>query len=156
SMLHPPAEPGANGDFPRLLRGVDHDKDQSYVLFGAPRERLREMLLPIGAFHKPEVRRLAREFDLPVFDKPDSQEICFVPDNDYAGLVQRASPDSMRPGPIVDRAGRVLGEHEGHQHFTIGQRKGVRLALGRPVYVVEKDAATNTIVVGDKEELMSS
>ena len=89
----------------RLLRGLDHTKDQSYVLFGAPRERLREMLLPIGGFQKSYVRQLAREFDLPVFDKPDSQEICFVPDNDYAGLVAQRTPGSIRAGKILNRGG---------------------------------------------------
>jgi len=137
----------------RLLRGVDHTKDQSYVLFGAPRERLAEMLLPIGGMQKTEVRRLAREFDLPVFDKPDSQEICFVPDNDYAGLVARRTPDAMKPGAILTREGRVIGEHAGHQNFTIGQRKGVGVALGSPVYVVSKDPQANTITVGEREDL---
>ena len=138
---------------PRLLRGIDHTKDQSYVLFGAPRERLSEMLLPIGGYHKTEVRRLAREFDLPVFDKPDSQEICFVPDNDYAGLVAQRTPNLIKPGAILDRGGRAIGEHPGHQHFTIGQRKGVGVALGHPVYVVEKDPIANTITIGEKEDL---
>lgn len=138
---------------PRLLRGVDHSKDQSYVLFGAPRERLNEMLLPIGGYRKSHVRELARQFDLPVFDKPDSQEICFVPDNDYAGLVARHAPGSMRPGKILTRDGTTIGVHAGHQHFTIGQRKGVGVALGHPVYVVEKDAAANTITVGEQDEL---
>jgi len=138
---------------PRLLRGVDHTKDQSYVLFGAPRERLAEMLLPIGGMQKTEVRRLAREFGLPVFDKPDSQEICFVPGNDYAGLVARQTPLAMKPGAILTREGRVIGEHPGHQHFTIGQRKGVGVALGSPVYVVSKDSQANTITVGDRDDL---
>ena len=137
----------------RLLRGVDHSKDQSYVLFGAPRARLKEMLLPIGGYQKSRVREMAREFGLPVFDKPDSQEICFVPDNDYAGLVKRRTPEQVVAGRIVDTSGNVLGEHEGQQHFTIGQRKGVRLALGERAYVVSKDAATNTIVVGDRDDL---
>lgn len=137
----------------RLLRGVDHTKDQSYVLFGAPRERLAEMLLPIGGLQKSHVRELAREFDLPVFNKPDSQEICFVPDNDYAGLVEQRAPGSIQPGRILDRDGREIGEHPGHQHFTIGQRKGVGVALGYPIYVVSKDPAANTITVGEKEEL---
>ena len=141
---------------PRLLRGVDYAKDQSYVLFGAPRERLAEMLLPIGGFQKSYVRELAREFELPVFDKPDSQEICFVPDNDYAGLVARHSPGSIRAGKILDRDGGVIGEHAGHQHFTIGQRKGVGVALGHPVYVIEKDARANTITIGQREELYAA
>ena len=138
---------------PQLLRGIDHTKDQSYVLFGAPRARLAEMLLPIGGFQKTYVRELAREFDLPVFDKPDSQEICFVPDNDYAGLIARHSPESLRPGMILDKSGGVVGEHAGHQHFTIGQRKGVGVALGHPVYVVEKNPVANTVTVGEKEDL---
>jgi tRNA-uridine 2-sulfurtransferase len=138
---------------PRLLRGIDHAKDQSYVLFGAPRARLAEMLLPIGGHQKARVREMARELGLPVFDKPDSQEICFVPDNDYAGLVKQRTPEAMTRGRIVDTAGKILGEHEGQQHFTVGQRKGVGLALGDRVYVVSKDAATNTVVVGDREEL---
>ena len=139
-----------------LCRGVDHDKDQSYVLFGAPRERLDRMLLPIGGMRKPAVRALAAELGLPVFDKPDSQEICFVPDNDYAGLVARHSPDAVRPGTIVDLSGRILGEHPGHQHFTVGQRKGVRVAMGEPVYVVRKDAAANTVTVGPREALLAA
>jgi len=143
-------------DGPRLLRGVDHAKDQSYVLFGAPRDRLREMLLPIGAMEKKRVRAIAEELGLPVFDKPDSQEICFVPDNDYAGLVRRRTPERVEPGRIVDTGGAVLGEHEGHQHFTIGQRRGMGVALGYPIYVVEKDAGTNTIVVGSREDLLAA
>lgn len=148
--------PLASRAAPRLLRGVDHTKDQSYVLFGAPRERLAEMLLPIGGYEKWQVRELAREFDLPVFDKPDSQEICFVPDNDYAGLVARRTPERIRSGAVVDRAGQIIGEHAGHQHFTIGQRKGVGVALGHPVYVVSKDAESNTIIVGEKEQLYAA
>jgi len=138
---------------PRLLRGIDHSKDQSYVLFGAPRDRLREMLLPIGHLRKSEVRRLARELSLPVFDKPDSQEICFVPDNDYAALVKKRTPELVGAGAIVDTAGNTIGEHEGHQHFTIGQRKGIRIPKGYPLYVIDKDAATNTIIVGEREDL---
>ncbi len=138
---------------PRLRRGLDRTKDQSYVLFGAPRERLAEMLLPVGGLRKSAVRAIAEELDLPVFDKPDSQEICFVPDNDYAGLVRRRAPDRVRPGRVVDTSGRDLGEHPGHQHFTIGQRRGVGIALGYPLYVVEKDAATNTITVGERADL---
>ena len=147
-------EPDGAGGF-ALRRGVDLDKDQSYVLFGAPRERLARMLLPIGGMRKPAVRALAEELGLPVFGKPDSQEICFVPDNDYAGLVARRTPEAVRPGTIVDLSGQILGEHPGHQHFTVGQRKGVRVAMGEPVYVVRKDAATNTVTVGPREALLS-
>ncbi len=140
---------------PKLLRGVDHSKDQSYVLFGASVDRLREMLLPIGALHKPHVRRIAQALDLPVFDKPDSQEICFVPNGDYASLVRQRSPHAVGAGTIVDRDGAVLGEHPGHQHFTIGQRRGLGVAKGHPLYVVNKDPASNTITVGMKDELLA-
>ncbi len=141
----------------RLLRGVDHAKDQSYVLFGASRSRLREMLLPIGALEKPRVRDLAREFGLPVFDKPDSQEICFVPDNDYAGLVERRRPDlASSRGAIVDASGNALGEHPGQHRFTIGQRRGVSVALGYPIYVTGRDAARNTVTVGTRDDLMAA
>lgn len=138
---------------PRLMRGIDLGKDQSYVLFGAPRERLGAMLLPIGEMEKPRVRELAREMGLPVFDKPDSQEICFVPDNDYAGLVERVTPDQARPGPIVNERGEVVGTHGGQHRFTVGQRRGVGLALGAPAYVLERDAATNTVRIGPPERL---
>jgi tRNA-specific 2-thiouridylase len=140
---------------PRLLRGVDRGKDQSYVLFGAPRQRLEEMILPVGGLEKRRVRAIAAELGLPVFDKPDSQEICFVPDNDYAGLVRRRSPSAVRPGSIVDRSGRVLGEHPGHQHYTVGQRRGLGVAVGHPLYVIEKDPRSNTLVVGEKEHLFA-
>ena len=121
-----------------MLRGIDGSKDQSYVLFGAPRERLREMMLPIGGIEKTRVRELAQEFGLPVFDKPDSQEICFVPDDDYAGLVERRNPEIVSSGEILDTAGNVVGMHEGQHRFTIGQRRGVGVALGHPIYVVDK------------------
>ena len=142
-------------DAPKLLRGVDHHKDQSYVLFGAPVDRLREMLLPIGALHKPHVRRIAQELDLPVFDKPDSQEICFVPNGDYASLVRQRSPHAGEAGTIVDRDGAVLGEHPGHQYFTIGQRRGLGVAKGHPLYVIDKDARSNTVTVGVRDDLLA-
>jgi tRNA-specific 2-thiouridylase len=137
-----------------LLRGVDHRKDQSYVLFGMSRRTLAHTLLPIGEFEKPRVRAIAEEMKLPVFNKPDSQEICFVPNQDYAGLVHRRSPESFRAGELVTSGGDVVGTHEGHQHFTIGQRKGVGVAFGRPMYVVEIDPQANRVTVGDKEQLL--
>ncbi len=140
----------------RLKRGVDVSKDQSYVLFGASRERLTKMMLPIGGYQKSEVRAIAEELGLPVFDKPDSQEICFVPDNDYAGLVERRRPELAAKGSILDEAGNVVGAHDGQHRFTIGQRRGVGVALGYPIYVVDKNPATNTITVGDGEGLFSS
>ncbi len=139
----------------QLRRGIDGTKDQSYVLFGAKREQLAHMMFPIGELPKSQVRDLAKEFGLPVFDKPDSQEICFVPDNDYAGLVERKRPGALHSGNVVDTSGKVLGEHGGQHKFTIGQRRGVSVSLGYPIYVVGKDAKTNTVVVGTREELAS-
>ncbi|MCC5823086.1 MAG: tRNA 2-thiouridine(34) synthase MnmA [Planctomycetes bacterium] len=146
-----------SGPTPVLRRGLDASKDQSYVLFGAPRERLAEMILPVGEYAtKAEVRAIAERMGLPVFDKPDSQEICFVPDNNYAGLVERRRPELTVEGRIVDRAGRELGRHAGQHRFTIGQRRGVGVAAGRPIYVVEKRPASNEVVVGGPEELLAS
>ena len=139
-----------------LLRGRDHKKDQSYVLFGMTRQAMDHTLLPIGEFEKPEVRRLAEEFKLPTFNKPDSQEICFVPNQDYAGLLKRRSPESFAPGQLVTTDGKVVGTHEGHQHFTIGQRKGLGVALGYPIYVVDIDPATRRVTLGDKDHLLHS
>ncbi len=144
------------GGRPALLRGVDHAKDQCYVLFGMPREQLARTLFPVGGLPKPRVREIARRLGLPVFDKPDSQEICFVPDNDYAGLVERRKLGEARPGRVVDPEGRDLGEHAGQHRFTIGQRRGLSVSLGYPVYVVSKDAATNTVTVGRRELLRTA
>src|SRR5262245_21928791 len=135
-----------------LLRGKDHRKDQSYVLFGMNRATIQHTLLPIGEFEKHEVRAIAQALNLPVYNKPDSQEICFVPDQDYAALVQRRSAQAFREGELVDTSGNVLGKHSGHQHFTIGQRKGVGLALGYPIYVVDIDSQTNRVTLGEKND----
>jgi tRNA-specific 2-thiouridylase len=144
-----------NGE-PALLRGIDHKKDQSYVLFGMSRDTLAHTLLPIGGYEKPAVRAIAEELKLPVFNKPDSQEICFVPNQDYAGLMKRRSPGSFRPGELVTAGGDVVGRHEGHQHFTIGQRRGTGVALGYPIYVVDIDPASNRVTVGDREATQRS
>lgn len=142
---------------PVMRRGLDLSKDQSYVLFGASRERLSEMVLPIGEYEtKAEVRAIAERMGLPVFDKPDSQEICFVPDNDYAGLVERRRPELSVEGRIIDREGNQLGTHGGQHRFTIGQRRGVGVALGHPIYVVEKRPETNEVVVGENTDLLAS
>lgn len=137
----------------QLLRGRDHKKDQSYVLFGMNKNAIEHTLLPIGGMEKHEVRKIAEELKLPVFNKPDSQEICFVPNQDYAGLVQRRTPEAFRAGQLVTTAGEVVGQHEGHQHFTIGQRKGLGVALGHKIYVVDIDPRTSRVTVGDKESL---
>ncbi len=138
----------------RLRRGLDESKDQSYVLFGVPRARLGRLLFPVGGLPKTEVRDLAKRWGLPVFDKPDSQEICFVPDNDYASLVDRRRPQVASEGSIVDESGKVVGTHRGQHRFTIGQRRGLDVALGERAYVIAKDAATNTVVIGPKERLL--
>jgi len=145
------AEPGGGH---RLRRGLDGKKDQSYVLFGLPRAQLATTLFPVGGMPKDEVREHARVFGLPVFDKPDSQEICFVPDQDYAGLVERRRPEMAAKGEVVDAQGNVLGEHQGQHRFTVGQRRGLSLALGRPIYVVSRDAARNRVTVGEKQDLL--
>ena len=140
---------------PAILRGTDISKDQSYVLFGVPPEELPRMLLPIGDYPKRQVREMAREMGLPVYAKPDSQEICFVPDNNYFELVARRSPQSVKPGPFIGPDGTVVGEHPGHQRFTIGQRKGVGVALGYPIYVTAIDSENNRVHLGPAEELLS-
>ncbi len=140
----------------QLLRGRDHRKDQSYVLFGMSRDALEHTLLPIGDMEKPAVRALAEELKLPVFNKPDSQEICFVPDQDYAALVRRRAPDAFSTGVFVDTSGQKLGTHEGHQQFTIGQRKGLGVATGHPLYVVQIDAPHNTVTLGARDDLLAS
>jgi tRNA-specific 2-thiouridylase len=137
-----------------LMRGRDHRKDQSYVLFGMSRSALAHTLLPIGGFEKHEVRAIAEELKLPVFNKPDSQEICFVPNNDYAGLVKRRTPERVREGELVTPAGEVLGTHGGHQHFTVGQRKGLGVALGYPIYVADIDPAANRVTLAGREALL--
>jgi tRNA-uridine 2-sulfurtransferase len=136
-----------------LLRGRDVRKDQSYVLFGMSRQTLEHTLLPIGGMEKSRVRAIAEELALPVYNKPDSQEICFVPDRDYAALVKRRAPAAVRPGELALPDCSVVGRHEGHQHFTIGQRKGVGVAFGRPIYVVDIDPESNRVTLGEKAAL---
>jgi len=149
--------PAAEDGQPRLARAVNRTKDQSYVLFGIARENLRRCLFPLGEIaDKTDVRRIAADLGLPVHDKPESQEICFVPDGDYASIVRTRRPEAVRPGLVVDSAGRELGRHPGIVHYTIGQRHGLRIAAGRPVYVTCLDAASNTVVLGPREELLSA
>jgi len=150
----------ATGHYARLLRGTrgielhkarDPLKDQSYVLFGIRRSVLEDVLFPLGDYAKSQVRELARRHGLAVADKPDSQEICFVPDGDYVAFLRRHRPGTSTAGKIIDCSGRVLGEHQGIEHFTIGQRKGLGLALGEPYYVVDIIARENLVVVGPRE-----
>src|SRR5262245_15391589 len=142
-------------DGPELHRGRDPDKDQSYVLHGIKRAVLPHLLFPIGGLHKAEVRRIARELGLAVADKPDSVEICFVPDGDHARLVRERRPQLQTAGRFVDRAGNVLAEHDGIERFTIGQRKGLGYAAGSRRYVLDIVPETNTVVLGDRADLLA-
>lgn len=136
-----------------LRKGVDRQKDQSYVLFGLRQEQMSHLLFPLGGYTKEETRRLARQHGLPVADKPESQEICFVPDDDYRRFLGERIPGSIRPGPILDREGKVLGIHRGLPFYTVGQRRGLGLTSPHPLYVVDLDAERNAVVVGPVEEL---
>jgi tRNA-specific 2-thiouridylase len=139
----------------RVARGADGHKDQSYVLFGLRPELLGHVLFPVGDFPKDEIRAIARAQALPVHDKPDSQEICFVPDDDYLGFVLDRRPGLDNAGPLVDgESGRVLGRHDGIEGFTIGQRKGLGVAVGEPRYVVQIEPASRTVTVGRREALL--
>jgi tRNA-specific 2-thiouridylase len=140
---------------PQLHRAVDAGKDQSYVLSGLRRDLLPSLLFPIGGYRKGEVRALAREAGLHVADKPDSVEICFVPDGDYGGLVRRRRPESATSGRIVDSSGRVLAEHPGIENFTVGQRKGLGFASGERRYVLRILPDANEVVVGGRQELFA-
>jgi tRNA-specific 2-thiouridylase len=137
----------------RLLKGRDPAKDQSYFLFGLGQGQLAMALFPVGGLEKSEVRRLAAERGLPVADKPDSREICFVPDGDYAAFVERQAPGAPAPGPIVDADGRALGLHGGIHRYTVGQRRGLGLTGPRPLYVLAVRPQTATVVVGEEEAL---
>lgn len=137
----------------QLLRGVDGDKDQSYFLFTLTQAQLSRAEFPVGHLTKADVRRIASERGLPVANKPDSHEICFIPDDDHAAFVARHAPDAARPGVFTDAGGRVLGRHEGAHRFTVGQRKGLRLSAGVPLYVLAIDTAAQKVTVGPREAL---
>lgn len=137
----------------RLLRGRDRSKDQSYVLHTMTQDQLAHTLFPLGDLTKEETRALARDMGLRVAGKPDSVEICFLPQGNHAAFVARRAPDAVRPGPIVDLEGRVLGEHLGLAHYTVGQRRGLGLSSTQPRYVVRLDPASNAVVVGGVEAL---
>jgi tRNA-specific 2-thiouridylase len=136
----------------RLLRARDRGKDQTYFLYPIAAADLGSILFPLAGLMKDEVRELARKAALPVAEKPESQDLCFVPAGGYGDLIRERGGD-VRPGPIVDRRGRVLGEHRGTIHYTIGQRTGLRISAPRPLYVTGIDAAANRIVVGEKAEI---
>ena len=139
----------------RLLRGAERRKDQSYVLYQLTQRQLAHLLLPVGDYDKPAIRDKARQAGLDNADKGDSQDICFVPDGDYVGFLRREGLP-LTPGDFVDRDGRVLGRHKGLPCYTTGQRKGLGVAAGKHLYVLRKNAADNTILLGDNEELFTA
>jgi tRNA-uridine 2-sulfurtransferase len=143
----------------QLRRGIDPGKDQTYFLFGLTQEQLAQTDFPLGSFTKPQVRALARELGLPVAEKPDSQEICFVPNGDYAAFIdayfrERGIAPDRTHGEIVDTGGRVLGEHAGVHHFTVGQRRGLRVAAGEPLYVIATEPQAQRVIVGRNQDLL--
>jgi tRNA-uridine 2-sulfurtransferase len=136
-----------------LYRAREQDRDQSYFLFATTRDQLASIRFPLGERTKGEVRDLARRFELAVADKHDSQDICFVPSGRYTDVIERLRPGACEPGDIVDMRGRVLGRHGGIIHFTVGQRRGLGIAAGTPLYVIRLDAASRRVVVGPREAL---
>ena len=137
----------------QLLRALDTDKDQSYMLHMLQQSDLARLMFPIGEYAKPDVRAMAAERGLASADRPESQDICFVPGGDYRNLLREERADSLRPGPIVDLLGRELGRHQGLPLYTIGQRRGLGIAAKQPLYVTALDATRNTVVVGPQEAL---
>jgi len=142
-----------------LRRSVDEARDQTYFLFGFRQEQLARTLFPLGEFTKAQVRRMAREMGLPVADKGDSQEICFVPNGDYAAFIEsylreQGIPFEPTRGEIVSSNGRILGEHAGVHRFTVGQRRGLNVAVGEPLYVIATEPATQRVIVGRNDELL--
>ncbi|RRR69500.1 MAG: tRNA 2-thiouridine(34) synthase MnmA [Candidatus Viridilinea halotolerans] len=149
--LVPPATPAAPYE---LWRAVDQAKDQSYVLHMLGQSDLARLCFPLGSMTKAEVRAAAAARGLESADRPESQDICFVPDGDYRNLLRREAPASLRPGPIVDMAGREIGQHQGLPLYTIGQRRGLGLGGGESRYVIELDVARNALVVGPREAIL--
>ena len=138
----------------QMYRGKDSNRDQSYFLFNTTREQLDYLRFPLGGMLKDETRKIAKDLDLNVADKPDSQDICFVPNGDYASVIQKFKPDSFKKGNIKNLNGEVIGVHDGIINYTIGQRKGIKIADKDPLYVIKIDANKNEIIVGTKENLI--
>lgn len=141
-----------NGAY-QLLKGLNPGKDQSYVLYTMTQERLARILLPLGHYTKDEIRQIAEAKKLPVFNRPDSQDLCFLGNGDYRSFLQRHAPETAQPGPILNTAGRQLGRHRGLAFYTIGQRKGLGLSAPQPMYVLRIDTAANSLIVGTADEL---
>ena len=140
----------------QLLKGKDKRKDQSYVLYRLTQEQLTYTLFPLGELTKDEVRKLAKKFNLSVADKPESQEICFIEDDDYGRFIREQAPELVKPGEIVDLAGNIVGRHEGIAFYTIGQRKGVGAHRGEPKYVIGIDPENNRVIIGDNKDTLKS
>ena len=137
-----------------MYRAIDESRDQSYFLFNTTREQLNYLRFPLGGMLKSETREIAKKLGLNVADKPDSQDICFVPNGDYVSVIKKIRPDSFKKGNIKSMDGKVLGVHDGIVNFTIGQRKGIKVAAKDPLYVIDIDPKKNEIVVGNKKELL--
>ena len=140
-----------NNGHANMYRAKDENRDQSYFLFSTTQEQLDYLRFPLGKIDKSETRSIAEKLNLNVAQKPDSQDICFVPNGDYASVIKKFRPDSFRPGKILDTQGNQIGEHEGIINYTIGQRKGIKIASNNPLYVINIDADKNIIIVGSKE-----
>ena len=136
-----------------MYRAKDQNRDQSYFLFSTTQEQLDFLRFPLGEIDKSETRKIAERLNLNVATKPDSQDICFVPNGDYASVIKKFRPESFKPGKILDLKGKQIGEHEGIINYTIGQRKGIKIASNNPLYVINIDADNNSIVVGEKDYL---
>lgn len=143
----------ANNGIVKLLKGLDENKDQSYVLSVLGQDQLQHTLLPVGEFTKPQVRQMARKFNLPVAERQDSQDLCFLAGQDYRDFLRKYAPDVIRPGRIITTKGQVMGEHQGLGFYTIGQRKGLGIQAARPYYVVDKNIEDNVLIVGEESEL---
>ena len=143
-------------DGPTLARAVDPDRDQSYFLFAVTKAQLENLWFPLGGLPKAEVRELARKFDLPVADKADSQDICFVPAGKYSDIIAKLKPGALEAGNIVHVDGRVLGRHDGIINFTVGQRRGLKIPAAEPLFVVRLDPATNDVIVGPRSALATA
>lgn len=137
-----------------LKKGIDKKKDQSYALFSLKQEQLSHILTPLGDYTKAEVRNIAKSLSLKTAQRPESQELCFISGNNYNRFLYERIPDHIKPGPIIDKNGKVLGQHKGIQFYTIGQRKGLGGNLGKTMYVIKIDAEKNTIVIGEKKDLL--
>ena len=143
-----------NNGFTEMYRGLDHNRDQSYFLFNTTKEQLNYLRFPLGGLLKEKTREIARRLNLNVAEKPDSQDICFVPNGDYASVIKKFRPNSFSKGNIKNLKGEIIGTHDGIINFTIGQRKGIKIAEKNPLYVTKINADENEIIVGTKENLM--